>query len=55
MSRLLIAIEQGTYNNVAAVPALYTPPGAPSQDTDALITHWSIIRGRDVKAGKVAA
>lgn len=55
MSRLLVAIEQQTYNNVLAVPALYTPPGAPSADTDTLITHWSLIRGRDVKAGKVAA
>ncbi|MGH9199698.1 MAG: hypothetical protein ACRD2A_00490 [Vicinamibacterales bacterium] len=60
LSRLLIAIEQGTYNNALAVPALYTPsppapPGGPSPDTDTIMTHWSIIRGRDVKARKVAA
>lgn len=60
LSRLLIAIEQGTYNNPLAVPALYTPsppapPGGPVADTDAIMTHWSIIRGRDVKARKVAA
>ena len=58
LSRLLIAIEQGTFNNPAAVPALYTPatsPPGPSEDTDLIITHWSIIRGRDVKAKRVAA
>ena len=32
LSRLLIAIEQKTYNNPLAVPALYTPPaGAPGR------------------------
>jgi hypothetical protein len=60
LSRLLIAIEQGTYNNPLAVPALYTPsppapPGGPSPDTDTIITHWSVIRGRDVKSRRVAA
>jgi hypothetical protein len=55
MSRLLLGIEEELYNDPGAVQALYTPPGDLSEDTDALITHWSIIRGRDVKAGKVAA
>jgi hypothetical protein len=60
LSRLLIAIEQGTYSNAPAVPALYTPSppapaGGPSPDTDTIMTHWSLIRGRDVKARKVAA
>jgi hypothetical protein len=60
LSRLLIAIEQKTYNNPLAVPALYTPappapPGGPAADTDIILTHWSIIRGRDAKARKVAA
>ena len=59
LSRLLTAIEQETYNRAAAVPALYTPtvaplPPGPSVDTDTIMTHWSIIRGRDVKARKVA-
>ena len=53
--RLLIAIEQETCN----LPALYTPsppapPGGPAADTDVIQTHWSIIRGRNVKARKVA-
>jgi hypothetical protein len=60
LSRVLIAIEQETYNNPLAVPALYTPsppapPGGPAADTDLILTHWSIIRGRDAKARKVAA
>jgi hypothetical protein len=60
LSRVLIAIEQGTYNTPLAVPALYTPappapPGGPAADTDTILTHWSIIRGRDAKARKVAA
>jgi hypothetical protein len=54
LSRLLIAIEQGTFNDVAAVPALYTPAaGGPSEDTDVIMTHWSLIRGRDIKTKKV--
>lgn len=60
LSRLLIAIEQETYNNVPAIPALYTPsppapPNGPAADVDVILTHWSIIRGRDAKARKVAA
>jgi hypothetical protein len=60
LSRLLIAVEQETYNDPLAVPALYTPsppapPGGPAADTDVILTHWSIIRGRDAKARKVAA
>lgn len=56
LSQILIAIEQGTYNNAAAVPALYTPAaGGPATDMDTINTHWSLIRGRDVKAKKIAA
>jgi hypothetical protein len=56
LSRILIAIEQGTFNNATTVPALYTPAtGGPAADMDTIITHWSQIRGRDVKAKKIAA
>ena len=63
MSRLLIAIESGVYNDAAAAPALYTPPAdppitgsfSPVEDTDLIKTHWSIIRGRDIKATRVVA
>lgn len=55
ISRILIAIEKGLFANVAAVPALYTPTGAPVRDIGTIITHWSVISGRDMKAGKVAA
>jgi hypothetical protein len=59
ISRILIQIETGVYNNPAAVPALYTPsppapPRGPEPDVVTIITHWSVITGRDVKAGKVA-
>lgn len=62
ISRLLTAIETGTYNDPAAAPALYTPPAVapppgtitPVEDTDRIKTHWSIIRGRDIKATKIA-
>jgi len=42
------------------VPALYTPTTTGpanllARDTDIIKTHWSIIRGRDVKARRVAA
>lgn len=62
ISRLLLAIETGTFNNPSAVPALYTPPPTPPipgtippvDDTDLIKTHWSIIRGLNIKATRVA-
>lgn len=57
LSRVLIAIEEDRFKQVAAVPALYNPnvAGGLAADTDLIKTHWSIIRGRDVKAKKVYA
>ena len=58
MSRLLIQIETGDYNRPEFVPALYTPvtPAADSPEAAMrkIITHWTAITGRDVKARKVA-
>ena len=54
MSDILRQIELGTYNAVAAVSALYTPSNDVETTMRAIITHWSIITGRDMKAGKVA-
>jgi hypothetical protein len=54
MSDLLKEIELGTFNNVAAVPALYTGPNPIEARMRTIITHWSIITGRDMKARKVA-
>jgi hypothetical protein len=56
ISRLLIQIEFGDYDSAEAVPALYTPaPGGntPEAALRAIITHWTAITGRDVKARKV--
>jgi hypothetical protein len=53
ISRILLVIETGLFSNPAAVPALYTP-GPIEQVMRTIITHWSTITGRDVKAGKVA-
>jgi hypothetical protein len=57
MSRLLIQIEMGTYDQSSAVRALYDVtafPGGPEPDMRSIITHWTAITGRDVKARKVA-
>jgi transcriptional regulator with XRE-family HTH domain len=58
ISRLLIQIEFGTYNRAEAVRALYdaeTFPTGPERDIRTIITHWTAITGRDVKARKVSA
>ena len=60
ISRLLIQIEMDTYSDIAAVPALYEPESSantanPVQaNMRTIITHWTAITGRDVKASKVA-
>jgi hypothetical protein len=54
ISHILIALEMGTYNTVGAVPALYTPGQAVEADLRVIITDYSVISGRDMKAGKVA-
>ena len=53
MSRLLIQIEMGTYNVTPAVRALYDRVAfscGPEPDLRTIITHWTAITGRDVKA-----
>ncbi|MCI0601358.1 MAG: hypothetical protein L0Y60_17950 [Beijerinckiaceae bacterium] len=54
ISRILIEIETGKFNDPLAVPALYTPaPGGPNAAMLTIIRHWSIITGREMKARKV--
>ena len=58
ISRILIQIESGDYDFAEAVPALFTPASGgntPESAMRAIITHWTAITGRDVKARKVAA
>lgn len=55
ISRLLLLIEIGVFTLIPnAVVALYTPGLALEETMRTLITHWSIITGRDLKAGKIA-
>lgn len=49
MSRLLIQVEEGVYNDPAAVPALYDAASPVQADMRTIITHWSIATGRDMK------
>ena len=57
ISEILIQIETSFYNsaNVANIPLLYNPMLAGSAEPlmRQIITHWSIITGRDMKARKV--
>ena len=56
LSRILIQIETGVYNSAANAPVLYTAvPNGPAADMRTIITHWTAITGRDVKARKVAS
>ena len=59
LSRILIQIETGEFNDVAAVPALFTPdtsgPGSPEEAMREIILNWTAIRGVDVKSRKVTA
>ena len=59
ISRLLIQIEMGTYSVTGPqVRALYDRvnfPNGPEPDIRTIITHWTAITGRDVKARKVAS
>jgi hypothetical protein len=56
LSALLIAIETGALHVPGAARAFYdpTPPNSLDSAMNTIITHWSIITGHDVKAGKVA-
>jgi hypothetical protein len=54
VSRILLLIETGLFSAIpGAVAALYTP-GAIELAMRKIITHWSIISGRDMKAGRIA-
>ena len=56
ISRILIQIETGIYNDTDAVAALYTKvPNGPIHDIKTIITHLSITTGHDLKSKKVTA
>jgi hypothetical protein len=55
MSRLLITLESGTFNEVANVPLLFrAPPTQIRNDIETIISNWSSATGRDIKAEPVA-
>ncbi len=55
VSKILLLIETGIFAAVPnAVTALYTPGSALERVMRTIITHWSVITGRDMKAGKIA-
>ena len=56
ISKVLIAIETGTLQQPGAARAFYDPSFGNnlSNEMNKIITHWSAITGRDMKAGKVA-
>jgi hypothetical protein len=56
ISAVLIAIETGALHVSGAARAFYDPavPNNLANFMNTIITHWSIITGHDVKAGKVA-
>jgi hypothetical protein len=59
LSAVLLLIETGTLNGAASAPALYDRTLNNNTNTlpdemSTIITHWSTITGRDMKARKVA-
>lgn len=58
ISAVLIAIETGALHASGAAARAFYDPAAPNTLANAMntiITHWSLITGRDMKAGKVAS
>ena len=57
LSRLLSLIEASKYDAAADVEGLYDPnfPGNITSDTLAILHHWSVATGRDLKATVVIA
>jgi hypothetical protein len=55
ISTVLLAIETTAFTALPnAVVAMYTPGEVLERLMRTIITHWSIITGRDMKAGKIA-
>jgi hypothetical protein len=52
ISRILIHIEAGGLQSLPTTPHVFSASVEKALNT--IITHWSVITGRDVKAGKVA-
>jgi hypothetical protein len=56
MSRILIAMESGSFNDSVNAPLLYREPATPlRRDIETIITNWSSATGRNIKAEPVTA
>jgi len=55
ISKVLLLVETGIFTQVPkAVTAFYIPASPLETVMRTIITHWSVITGRDMKAGKIA-
>jgi hypothetical protein len=57
LSHILIGIESGLFSSSSTVPLLYTQAATnrAEEDMRSIITHWTAVTGRDVKASKTRA
>lgn len=55
LSPILRQVEDGVFNDPGDVPVLYADPGPIRRDVTAIVTHWSLATGRDMKARKVVS
>jgi len=55
MSRILIALESGNFNNPANAHNLYDGGSPYRDDLATIVTNWSSATGRDLKGGLTAA
>jgi hypothetical protein len=53
LATLLIELELGTYSTPSGAASLYAP-GSVQDNLREVITHWSVITGRDIKGQRVA-
>ena len=55
ISAIALTIESGFFTAFPnGIAALYTPGSPVERVMRTIITHWSVITGRDMKAGKIA-
>ena len=53
VSKILLLIETGIFEEVSGAVAAFYTSGVIEKSMRKIITHWSIITGRDMKAGRI--